>query len=88
MAGFILHFRRGFLQAAESSGVAAAQQIPEWSAETVRYYQDAEAVTRFLLYWIGYPVAKGQMWSPFYDAVYPPVGFSWLTPQGGVSNTL
>lgn len=81
IAGFILHFRRGILQAAESVGAEAAQQLPEWSARSQAYFANAESVTRFLLYEIGYPVQKGQMWSPFYDAVYPSTGFSWLTPE-------
>lgn len=83
VAGFLLHFRRGFLQAADSVVSPGTAAIPGWSGSTRLYFEHAESVTRFLLYWIGYPVKKGLMWEPFYDAVYPPVGFSWLPPAGG-----
>lgn len=80
VAGFILHFRRGFLDASASAGAPAADQIPPWRDETRRYYRDAESVTRFLLYWIGYPVARDQMWEPFNDAYFPGAG-----PIGGIA---
>ncbi len=64
IAGFLLHYRDGILEALRSVNDPVTDQIPNWAELMRRYYQDAESVTRFLLHWTGYDVQKNEGWSP------------------------
>lgn len=70
IAGFLIWYRAGMLKALESVSSDAARAIPGWQRQQIRYYQDAESVTRYLLYECGYPVAKDENWDPDYGG-YP-----------------
>jgi len=64
IAGYLLHHRAGTLQALSSCSSIPAEIDGGSMATCGRYYRDAEAYSRFLLYWIGYPVGKGRMYAP------------------------
>lgn len=78
IAGFILYYRAGVLRALESTSDPAYDQIPVTKAGQLRYYRDAEAFTRFLLYNTPYPVQKDELWNP--DEQYYP---QYNGPLGG-----
>lgn len=64
IAGFLLYFRAAILQA-KASVNDPAFDVPVLKPENIRdYYDDAESVTRWLLSYTPYPVAKGQLWNP------------------------
>lgn len=71
IAGFLLHFREGYLRALESVSGPEADQIPSWKARQTQYYQDAESITRYLLCEVGYPVEKGDVWTGGDSVHYP-----------------
>lgn len=63
IAGYLLGKRAGVLKALSSS-FRYAELTKEFGAENqLRYYQLAEAFTRWELYWIGYTVQKDQMYA-------------------------
>jgi hypothetical protein len=63
IAGYLIRMREGTLQALQS-GEYADQLTPDIPDITGKeYYRHAEAYSRWLLYWIGYPVAKNEQWS-------------------------
>lgn len=64
IAGYILHMREGILKAADSTGSPPAGSTLDWGEGSYNYWENAEAVTRWLLYWIGYPVRKGKLYVP------------------------
>lgn len=64
VAGYILHYREMILSALEFGALADPTLLPEWLNPTMDYYQRAEEVTRWLLWWTGYRVARDQMWDP------------------------
>lgn len=64
IASYLLHQRAGTLAALGSSSKAPAGSTEGWGEGNVNYYKHAEAYSRFLLYWIGYPVQKNQMYIP------------------------
>jgi hypothetical protein len=66
IAGYLLWMRAGTLAALESVSSPLASVMPEWQRKQVRYYQDAEAYSRYLLAEIGYDVGKNQGWNPNY----------------------
>lgn len=64
IAGYLLHQRAGTLQALSSAN-RGLQITTEWGTENqLRHYKTCEGYSRFLLYWIGYQVEKGQMYVP------------------------
>ena len=71
IAGFILRQRRGVLLALQSVSNVAAAEIPRWQDPQIRYYEDLEAWSRFLLWVCGYPVEKGQNYMGDTISVYP-----------------
>lgn len=62
VAGFLLHYRTQILNALWTFGQPAVEQIPEWAQGMRGYWQDAERYNRYLLWVVGYPVAKGETW--------------------------
>lgn len=62
IAGYLLQQRRGTLQALSSSSREMEIDTEFGRYNQLRYYQICEAYSRFLLYWIGYEVNKGQMY--------------------------
>ena len=62
IAGFLLYFRAGILRALDTSNDPAYDAIPVTAAGQRRYFQDAEAVTRWLLSFTPYPVKAGELW--------------------------
>jgi hypothetical protein len=63
IASYLLQKRVGLLQALRSVEHAPPQSTDGWGEGNQRYYRDAEAYSRFLLWWIGYPVNKNQMYT-------------------------
>lgn len=68
IAGFLLHFRAGFLQAEATMSDPKAARFTTWADPVRLYYSHAESVSRYLLDKIGYPVERGQMREDFIDA--------------------
>lgn len=64
IAGYLLRQRAGTLQALASSDRYATLDNGYAPVRQQRYYRDAESYSRFLLYWIGYEVQKGQLYNP------------------------
>jgi len=64
IAGYLLHHRAGTLDALRSVGHPIAGQTEGWAEGNYHYYQAAESYSRFLLYWLGYPVQRNQMYEP------------------------
>jgi len=62
IAGFLLYLRAGVLRALQSVSDPIAEAIPVWQAKQVRYYVNAEKVTRWLLSYTPYPVEPYQLW--------------------------
>jgi hypothetical protein len=62
IAGYLLRMRHGTLQAKGSVGSPPAGSTEGWAEGNFLYYKDAERYSRFLLWWIGYPVGKDQMY--------------------------
>lgn len=60
IAGYLIRKRVGTLQALRSARSIKPDTTDGWAEGSVQYYQDAEAYSRFLLYWIGYQVGKDQ----------------------------
>lgn len=71
IAGFLLHHRAQVLSALQSLSDPATLAIPEWAGPTRAYYEAAEAYSRKLLWEIGYPVDKNQMYGELLDAYNP-----------------
>jgi len=64
IAGYLLHQRAGTLKALESYGSIPADTTELLAERGYDYYLRAESYSRFLLYWIGYPVQRNQMYVP------------------------
>lgn len=64
IAGYLVHHREGTLKALDSYRQVLPRNPPEFIEPYLKYYQDAEAYSRFLLYWLGYPVAKDSNYVP------------------------
>lgn len=64
IAGFLLHFREGTLKALASLGSVKAGITSGMAEAEYRYYVHAEAYSRQLLFYVGYPVAKDEMYAP------------------------
>lgn len=62
VAGFLLHYRQGMLYAREFFELADPTIIPEWQDPMSKFWTHAEEITRYLLWWTGYRVGKGEMW--------------------------
>jgi hypothetical protein len=62
IGGFLLYYRAGILQALRSVSDDVTKAIPGWRAKQIRYYRDAEAVTRWLLSYTPYPVDPYELW--------------------------
>ncbi len=62
IAGYLLHHREGTLEALSSLGSVVSGLNAGQFDIMYRYYRSAEAYSRFLLYWVGYPVEKGKMY--------------------------
>lgn len=63
IASYLLHQRAGTIAALRSVQAGLPHDTLGWSEGGSQYYTHAEAYSRFLLYWIGYPVAKNQMYT-------------------------
>lgn len=63
IASYLLWQRQGTLDALNSVGSAPPGGTENWGEGNQRYYKNAEAYSRFLLYWIGYKVPKGGMYT-------------------------
>lgn len=72
IAGFLLHSRQGILDALTTMHDPIVDQIIEWSGPTRQYYVAAEAYSRYLLWLIGYPVQRNQM--------YEEMSYEWFPP--------
>lgn len=59
IAGYLVRKRTGTIKALRAVGSAKRESTEGWAEGSFRYYADAERYSRFLLYYIGYPVAKG-----------------------------
>ena len=62
IAGYLLRQREGTLKALASSERGAQITTDIGQENQRRYYQICEAYSRFLLWWIGYPVMKNEMY--------------------------
>lgn len=62
VAGFILHYRAGILSGQEFFDLANIAPAESWGLGMREWWEHAEQVTRFLLWWTGYRVGKGEMW--------------------------
>jgi hypothetical protein len=60
IAGYLIRMRGGTLRALASVGSATQGETSGWAEGNQRYYRDAERYSRYLLYWAGYIVAKGE----------------------------
>jgi hypothetical protein len=60
IAGYLIRMRSGTLRALASVGSAVQGATAGWAEGNQRYYRDAERYSRYLLYWAGYEVAKGE----------------------------
>lgn len=80
IAGFLLHFRWAVLEALYSMSDPSMEKLPEWSDPLRQYWVDAERYSRYLLWAIGYPVAKNDTWPGFEYRDNAPTGLSGLPP--------
>lgn len=62
IAGYLLKQRAGTLLASQSSERGAQLELDIGLDKQAVYYRNAEAYSRFLLYWAGYPVHKDRMY--------------------------
>jgi|SRR5579864_111896 len=85
IAGYLLYYRAGILRALQSVSDTAAAQIPTWQEPQVRYFRDAEIVTRWLLSFTPYPVQKDELWDGRTYIPRPRLGDPGR-PVGGVSD--
>ena len=74
IAGFLLRQRAGILQALQSVADPSAAEIPAWQDPQVRYFRDAESLTRMFLWQCGYPVEEGGMYDGEITWIYPASG--------------
>lgn len=62
IAGYLLQMRAGILKAGNSVERGIQLEIDIRGDKELVYWRNAEAVTRWLLYWIGYEVHRGKMY--------------------------
>ncbi len=62
IAGYLLQMRQGVLRALSSSARYVEITTDYGAMKQLAFYQIEEQYSRFLLYWIGYPVEKGNMY--------------------------
>ena len=62
VAGYILHFREGIVLGGQFFDLGDPTINPAWTGPERRWFEIAEQVTRYLLWWTGYRVAKGELW--------------------------
>jgi hypothetical protein len=62
IASYLLGKRAGTLQALASVKGLPPGSTYGWGEGSLSYYQHAEAYSRFLLWWIGYPTQVNQMY--------------------------
>jgi hypothetical protein len=71
VAGFLLHFRQGVLNALETGELWDPTLFPEWQVPVLDFYKAGEQWTRYLLWQTGYRVAKGEQWGEESSVVRP-----------------
>lgn len=77
IGGFLLYYRAAILRAIQSTGETTYNQIPKVRDGQLRYYEDGEKITRWLLSYTPYPVEPGQLWQPdkqYYPTLNGPIG--------------
>lgn len=60
IAGYLVRKRSGAIKALRSVGSIIRESTEGWAEGSFRYYRDAERYSRYLLFWIGYPVERGK----------------------------
>lgn len=60
IAGYLVRKRTGTLKAVESTGSVTQGTTEGWGEGAFRYWKDCERYSRYLLFYVGYPVLKNK----------------------------